>query len=261
MAGRAKAKPGQVNVVGGSRSGGYFGEADLVDLKQALEALDRVNHLTGRRSPRQREILVSVEEALLTHVASIRARVLAPRVKTPSGASWVAQFPDAGSTADLIKAFRDGVDPFIAAMRTGGASVSIGSTLRPYERSYLMHYSWRIAKKDIDASKVPAMNGVDIEWVHATNDQSIAAAQEMVDGYLLRSKPALTGRHNEGRAIDMTIRWTGDLTIKDKDGDVTKITTTPRTGENTDLQAVGASYGVIKATFPGDPPHWSDDGH
>lgn len=241
--------------------GGYSGVSDLAELKQALEVLDRINQINGRPSSDQKEVLKSIEDVVLSHVKSIRTRLLVPRVKTLSGSSWVTQFPDLGSTSDLTKTFRDGVDAFIAAMQAGGASVSIGSTLRPYERSYLMHYSWRIAKKDISASQAPPMAGVDIEWVHATNNQSIQGAQEMVNGYQLRARPALVSRHNEGRAIDMTIGWRGSLSIKSKDGTTTNITTTPRTGENTDLHEVGATYGVIKATFSGDPPHWSDDGH
>ena len=38
-------------------------------------------------------------------------------------------------------------------------------------------------------------------------------------------------------------------------------TTTPRDGMNEILATVGATYGVIKAAFANDPPHWSNDGH
>jgi len=181
--------------------------------------------------------------------------------KRPSGLVWVSEFPDHGSTADLAANFRAGVDKFIAAMGASGAEVDISSTLRPKERAYLMHYSWRIAKAGDDAATVPAMNGVEIEWVHATPAASRAAALAMVNGYGIVREPSLTSRHTEGRAIDMTISWTGNLTIKNKDGSSVTIATTPRTGENAKLVAVGATYGVVKATFAGDPPHWSDDGH
>ncbi len=182
-------------------------------------------------------------------------------LKRPSGASWVSDFPASTSTSDLLASFRPGVDAFISAMRAAGATVSISNTLRPPERAYLMHYSWRVAKKIIKAKDVPAMDGVDIEWVHATDAASIQAAQDMVAGYEIVAAPALTSRHTEGRAIDMTISWTSNLTIAKKDGTTQKITTTPRTGENADLISVGSGYGVIKATFTGDPPHWSDDGN
>jgi hypothetical protein len=47
----------------------------------------------------------------------------------------------------------------------------------------------------------------------------------------------------------------------DANGTAKSIDSTPRTGMNADLIAVGATYGAIKATFAGDPPHWSTDGH
>lgn len=59
----------------------------------------------------------------------------------------------------------------------------------------------------------------------------------------------------------MTISWAGNLVIADQTGASTTISSTPRSGMNTGLIAVGATYDVIKATFAGDPPHWSNDGH
>ena len=57
----------------------------------------------------------------------------------------------------------------------------------------------------------------------------------------------------------MKVTWTGTLNVKNKDGTVAKITSTPRTGAgNTDLHAVGATYGVVKLV--GDGPHWSANG-
>jgi hypothetical protein len=183
------------------------------------------------------------------------------REKKLSGAAWVSEFADSQSTSDLKAPFGASVDRFIAAMEEAGASVAIGTTLRPLKRAYLMHYAWRIAKKEIKAGDVPAMTNVDIEWVHPSDAASIQAAADMVSGYNIVAKPALNSRHTEGRGIDMTISWSGTLTISKKDGTSVAITGTPRNGENTDLQSVGKGYGVIKATFAGDPPHWSDDGH
>ena len=34
----------------------------------------------------------------------------------------------------------------------------------------------------------------------------------------------------------------------------------PRDGTNVDLAGIGRSYGVIKAAFGTDPPHWSSTG-
>jgi hypothetical protein len=80
----------------------------------------------------------------------------------------------------------------------------------------------------------------------------------MVANYGIAFQPALTSRHTAGRAIDMTINWEGDLEINKKDGTTVIITTSPRNGNNPELHAVGASYGVFKLVS--DPPHWSDDG-
>lgn len=195
------------------------------------------------------------------HLSEPGASLRSLREKKLSGAAWVSEFPDSQSTSDLKAPFGASVDSFIAAMEEAGASVAIGTTLRPLKRAYLMHYAWRIAKKEIKAGDVPAMTDVDIEWVHPTDAASIQAAADMVSGYTIVAKPALNSRHTEGRAIDMTISWSGTLTINKKDGTSVAITSTPRSGLNTDLQSVGAGYGVTKATFAGDPPHWSDDGH
>jgi hypothetical protein len=86
------------------------------------------------------------------------------------------------------------------------------------------------------------------------------AANEMVAGYEIVYAPALTSRHTERKAIDMDISWVGDLTILKADGKTSvTIKSKVRTGDNAELQAVGASYGVIKLKT--DPPHWSSDGH
>ena len=109
------------------------------------------------------------------------------------------------------------------------------------------------------------MNGVNIEWDHGDEDASIQAAAEMIHDYgmnALHVAPALRSRHTERKAIDMTITWPSkELIIKDASGNDVKIGSTPRTGMNTKLHEVGASYGVIKFwKGAADKPHWSTDG-
>src|SRR3954462_6980097 len=87
-------------------------------------------------------------------------------VKTLSGAAWVAKFPTSTSIADLADPFKGKADAFISALRKAGATVTISATLRPPERAYLMHWSFRIAKEGYDPAKVPVMTAVDIDWVH-----------------------------------------------------------------------------------------------
>jgi hypothetical protein len=185
-------------------------------------------------------------------------------MSTPSGFVWVSKFPQSTSTDDLVDPFKSNCKKFISALEAAGATVSISSTLRPKERAYLMHWSFEVAN-GLDPEKVPAMTGVDIDWVHKDSkgnkniSASKTAAQAMMDGYDIVHEPALTSRHTEGKAIDMDISWSGELKIKDAAGKEVSIKGSPKDGGNTDLHKVGKSYNVIKLVS--DPPHWSSDGH
>ena len=183
-----------------------------------------------------------------------------------SGLHWIEQFPTSRSTNDLTEPFRTKARNFIAALIAADATVVIGDTLRPPQRAHLMYYSFQVAHKGLDPAAVPAMAGVDIQWVHPDASgipdlaASRAAALAMVNGFGIVFEPALHTRHTEGLAIDMTITWPGDLTIARGDGTSAIITSLPRDGgKNLDLRPVGLSYGVVKLAT--DPPHWSVDGH
>jgi hypothetical protein len=185
--------------------------------------------------------------------------------KTLSSVAWVQKFPNSTSTDDLVDPFKSNAKKFIAALQKAGATVDIKSTLRPKERAYLMHWSFKISG-GLDPEKVPEMQGVDIEWVHRDSKgaknlaASKTAADQMVAGYDIAFEPALVSRHTEGNAIDMDIEWTAkELTITDGAGKAVTIKTGNKDGSNTDLQKVGKSYSVIKLVS--DPPHWSSDGH
>jgi hypothetical protein len=183
-----------------------------------------------------------------------------------SGIQWVSQFPTSKSTDDLVEPFQANAKNFIAALQAAQASVTVADTLRPSERAYLMHFSFEIARKNLDPGAVPPRAAVDIQWTH-TDAQgqpdlaaSKAAAEQMVVGYGIVFEPVLESRHTQGLAIDMTITWTSDLTITNGDGSTTTISSLPRTGTgNSDLHKVGESYGVFKLLA--DAPHWSSDGH
>lgn len=77
--------------------------------------------------------------------------------------------------------------------------------------------------------------------------------------YQIAFPAALTSRHTQRRAIDMTISWKGTLKITDFNGQAHAISTGPRNGSNPQLIMVGKTFGVVKLVS--DPPHWSDDGH
>jgi len=87
---------------------------------------------------------------------------------------------------------------------------------------------------------------------------SVMAASQMVQGFGLASRPAEQSRHSRGLAVDLVIRWAGDLEISDASGQTRVIRTLPRTGSNTTLHSVGATYGVHKN--PASLNHWSSDG-
>ena len=190
----------------------------------------------------------------------------APRPAAPtslSGAAWwhanQARFPNSAAIADLVPPFRDKVTAFVKALRDAGADVRISATRRNRSRAQLMHFCFRVARGSIAPRDVPAIAGCTIEWDHGDLAKSKKAAQEMVDLFGIAFQPSLTSLHIEGRAIDMTIGWTGTIKVPDKSGSLRAVST-PRSGNtNKDLHAIGATYGVIKLVS--DPPHWSDNGH
>jgi hypothetical protein len=188
-----------------------------------------------------------------------------PAGTTLSGTSWVTQFPTSTSTGDLVEPFRDHVNSFLASLHQAGASVTITATYRPPQRAYLMHYAYEIAKKGLDPRNVPSRGDVPICWVHTNADGSINLAQsrqaaaQMVKAYGIVHEPSLTSNHTKGLAIDMNISWLGTLHITNANGKVVSISTLPRSGMNTQLWSVGATYQVFK--LASDPPHWSYNGH
>jgi hypothetical protein len=181
-----------------------------------------------------------------------------------SGASWVSQFPTSKDVEDLASPFRENVKAFIAAMQTAGASIEISATYRPVERAFLMYYAYRIARQGQDPSTVPVRNNINIDWVHRkANGQpdpaaSKDAAEDMVQAYGIVYPPALNSNHTRRLAIDMSISWSGTLSIKNAGGTTVNISGTPKDGQNGTLWNVGKTYKVLK--LASDPPHWSVDG-
>jgi hypothetical protein len=153
----------------------------------------------------------------------------------------------------LAQPFRADVENFIDALERAGARVDIGTTFRPAERAYLMHWCCKIAD-GYPPRDVPPMDGVVIDWTH--DDDIItarAAARAMRTAYGIVFPASLQSRHTQGLAIDMTIHWKGLITVTDAHG-------VPHDCiDQDDLWPIGASYGVHKLAT--DPPHWSSDGH
>ena len=176
-----------------------------------------------------------------------------------SGAQWVARYPTSKSISDLKSPFKENLQAFYDALIHAGAEVRISATLRPEQRAFLMRTSYDIAKKTIKPEAAPKLAGLAIDWVHPTNDESVKAAQAMVNGYGIVYRPAFPTKHSTGTAIDMAVTWNGTLNIKLADGTVKAIVSGPRDNSNHELHLTANSYNVHKLVT--DPPHWSDSGH
>ncbi len=206
-------------------------------------------------------------QATLTPKTDTAPAVVSIPAKELSGEQWVGRFPRSKSISDLTPQFGAAVAAFKAALEAGGASVDIANTFRPPESCYLMHWAHEIARNGYSSARVPTMAGVNIEWVHKTPAASLAAAQDMVIGYGIghlaaNTPPALDSLHSHRQAVDMTIAWTHNLAIAKQDGTIVTITSTPRTGMNAELKAIGRTYGVIKYVGgEADKPHWSTTGN
>jgi hypothetical protein len=196
--------------------------------------------------------------------ASPAAVSAAPRPETErlSGKAWwsanQARYPNSDSLDLLDPVFQPKAKAFITALKAAGASVQVSATRRNATRAWLMHFCCLIAKNPASAASVVKSPDCDIIWDHRNTGATQRGAQEMVACFNIAFPAALKSRHIEGKAVDMTIGWAGSLTIKDGRGRMIAIGA-PRDGSNAALQAVGASYGVVK--LASDPPHWSSDGH
>ncbi len=180
-----------------------------------------------------------------------------------SGADWwranQAQYPNSQNIDDLEPGFCSKVEAFIACLRKADATVVISSTRRNAVRAHLMHYSWELANGDVEPDEVPPHSGLDIEWDHGDADASRAAAQEMVNLFGMAHIASLTSNHISGRAIDMTITWKDTLVLTHPAPLLTRIESSPRSGQNHELHNIGADvFGVRKLVS--DPPHWSYNG-
>jgi hypothetical protein len=190
-------------------------------------------------------------------------------VATYSGAAWVdwadKNAPNSNSLDKLVEPFQSNVKAFIGALEAAGAKVKVKATLRHANRAYLFHWSWLIALKKVKPKNASPKSGVPIIWDHGHDADSVAAAWEMVHGFGLAVPPnslvapALSSVHIRGEAIDMDIKWTGAIQVKNKDGTTATVQFNANPNLNTKLHAVGATYGVKRLVT--DKPHWSINGH
>jgi hypothetical protein len=189
-------------------------------------------------------------------------------MRTKSGKYWVAWAAtyarNSSAVNDLEIPFRSKAKAFINTLTDAGAKVDVAATKRSEKRAYLFHWSWKISQGKCKPSDATKMAGVDIEWDHGDLEKSKTGALEMVTGFGLAvpprsiNPPSLTSNHVDGKAIDMTIKWSGKIVVKKKDGTEVEVTYSPNVNTNSVLHSVGESYGVKKLKT--DAPHWSYDG-
>jgi hypothetical protein len=184
-----------------------------------------------------------------------------------SGADWwhdnQGLYPNSVLVSDLSPVFRDRTARFINALRVAGASVIVGSTRRNATRAYLMHYCWQISQNGMNPAAIPIRADCAIKWDHGDPSTSQKAAKDMATLFAMKHIASLESRHIQGEAIDMQIKWSGEIIVKDADGNRISLNALhggeKNSGEqNSALHEIGRSYGVIKLVS--DPPHWSSDG-
>ena len=198
-------------------------------------------------------------------------------------------YPEVTDTFQLDGDFMKKWDAFAIALVAAGADVNITSTMRSMGRAYMMHYCSLVAHGAIQPWEVPdTINNhvgdaghVGVEWSHTLANGRVdvaaskKAAKAMMFLFEIAYPAALTSNHTRGKAIDVTIEWSGTLKIREKpgvnkdgaaaEGKEIEITTTPRHGGtqaepagNKALREVAETYGVKKLIT--DAPHWSVDG-
>jgi hypothetical protein len=184
-----------------------------------------------------------------------RARALKQR----SGKYWKAwadrQAAASTSLDELAEPFRTNAKAFVEKLKDAGARAAVTLTRKSSQRAYLCHWAWQVAKGHCLATSVPAMEGVDIDWIHIdekgnfSDEKSRKGAQEMVDAFLIgsmRSPPPLNDHHIRGLAMEMSPSWNGDLVIKKQDGTDVTIKTEPKNGNNAELHQVARTYKVYR---------------
>lgn len=182
--------------------------------------------------------------------------------KELSGPTWVDRYPANISLADLSPGFSSSVQSFLKAIQDASGTYYIIETRISPERAYLMHWAWEIANGKISAQEVDEqhpMANVAIQWDHGDSQASMAAAEKMNRLYRSRFHSLSVLNHVNGNAIDMRISGLVGKKIKKKDGQSVEIKTDTAKLDPMELAPVGASYGVYH--LPGDPLHWSVDGH
>ncbi|MEY4766609.1 MAG: hypothetical protein RI907_3282 [Pseudomonadota bacterium] len=186
----------------------------------------------------------------------------AAATRTKSGTSWVDRFPTSKSLDDLVEPFRQSAKSFVQALTASGIHVAVNATFRPTERSYLMHYSAKVARGEIDPTKVPHWPGVEIDWAHLDaigqpdKKAAKAAAKAMKAAYGIGANPVAppgASNHNKRQAMDLSISGYVGKKVINPSGEAVKLS------DWDDVVDLGDDFGV-KWFGSKDKPHWSLSG-
>lgn len=200
-----------------------------------------------------------------------------------SGAHWkqIADDRWGGATPDIAElesGFGGDLQKFIDMLKANNITPSLESAYRPPQRSYLFHYCVKVWKGKIAPNKVPAMDGVDINWDHGNLAASRKGAEELAHAFELVGVAAHPSNHNSGQAVDMKMDFTGNPTNKLTYSVGSKsLTRTIKTSDEAkagekaagksiagigsrELSKAGADFGVKRA-IDNDIVHWSRHGN
>jgi hypothetical protein len=177
-----------------------------------------------------------------------------------SGVGWVARFPGSVDLDDLVEPFRSRVDGFLAALTEAGLPHQVLQTRRPKQRAYLMAWSYRIARQDLDPRAIDAfLDDVPISWVHydAYGDADLAASKAAAEAMVAQYGIGSTGasersRHIGGTAIDVRVDISTPKEVAMKNGTRLLVDSEAR------LTRVGRSFDIKRL---GHSNHWSLSGH
>ena len=154
---------------------------------------------------------------------------------------------------------------------------TLSTAFRSQKKAYLMHYSWKIGMEAINPEEIisipdfdpnvipeedPWKGSLKISWLVYAPDGSIdfiatkKASLNYVSAiprYVYRAAyPA--GKHPQRKAVDITVKWSGTLKIRDASGNIHFLREPRESATNAELWRIGDGYKVYK--LPADRPHW-----
>ncbi|MDX2469138.1 MAG: hypothetical protein QNL04_01040, partial [SAR324 cluster bacterium] len=177
------------------------------------------------------------------------AKLEAYVTKYLSGARWHGEKLPKTGLESLKGNFKTNFTAFERWLKLNGSFDGASRfTLRPPERAWLMHHSWRIAgQKRVKALEFTYPHfpedehGLGIIWDHGDAATSKQKAQEMVEKYAITYEPALKSLHTLGLAVDFKIETLSPEPLLT----LTQVTTEQGKKFFTNLKKDGPKFGLL----------------